>query len=297
MTLDEFIDKLRFVGLDFFRVFYGCYPANVVDNKDPKKAGRIRVVCPDVGQIEEMRNKWIDPVFMGAGANRGFFWPPEIGDSVRVFYRQGKPNSPVAYIGGWFAYPEQGASEVPTEMGYTSGSSPVPVRRGWVTRMGHRLIFGEESGSEFVELVWHKARSGDQALTDKTKTAARTGESAKLRFEAAGVTLQDRKGAKVFLDSANDLVVVSDSRGNKVTLSSSGIELDAGSRSVTVKCGTFDVQANRTNLGTGASQAIPLGNLLLNFLRTHTHGTGVGPTSPPTPPPTEALLSQTNKTK
>lgn len=296
MTADELIEKIRLFGLEFLRLYYGCYAANVVDNKDPLKIGRVRILAPDVGQEQEMRSTWVQPMFLGAGTDRGFFWPPEIGDSVRVFYQKGRNNNPVAYLGGWYGTPDDRA-ELPSEMGYTSGSSPVPVRRGWVTRMGHRLLFGEEPGKEFVELVWHLAASGDAARTDASKTAARTGQTAKLRFEEAGVTLLDRKGAKVFLDSANDLVVVSDSRGNKITLSSSGIELDAGSRAVTVKCGTFDVQASSTNLGNGASQPIPLGTSLLTFLRTHTHGTGVGPTSPPTPPPTEALLSQSNKTR
>ena len=63
----------------------------------------------------------------------------------------------------------------------------------------------------------------------------------------------------------------------------------------TIKGTLFEAKTNFVKLGPSATQSGVLGELLLQYLLTHTHGTGVGPSSAPIVPPTLELLSKVVK--
>jgi uncharacterized protein involved in type VI secretion and phage assembly len=83
--------------------------------------------------------------------------------------------------------------------------------------------------------------------------------------------IRSRSGHTIVLDdtSGKEKVTVTDKSGNRVELSSDGILVD----SKAIKLGS-----------SGASESLVLGDALLNLFNSHTHGTGVGPSSPPTQP-------------
>ena len=70
--------------------------AEVKDNKDPQKMGRIKVQF--VWQTGEEVSPWLDTSQVYAGDQRGFYWMPEIGDKVIVGFINGNPN--YAYVKG-----------------------------------------------------------------------------------------------------------------------------------------------------------------------------------------------------
>lgn len=74
--------------------FYGEYRAKVIDNKDPKMLGRIKVECPSV-YGEGIESPWCFGKFPTAGKNHGFFMIPSIGDYVWITFEKGSSDYPV----------------------------------------------------------------------------------------------------------------------------------------------------------------------------------------------------------
>jgi hypothetical protein len=285
ITASEIIEMIVGFGLEYFRVYPGLYRGIVTRNDDPDKRGRIQARVPCVHS--DAPNIWIKPTHQGAGANRGSFWPPEVGDTVFVSFAQGKPGRPELYIGGWYGNPN-GETEVPTELGY---SGDYPDKRGFVTRMGHVLLFNDEEGNESIELIWNKADSGDEAFSDRTKTAARPGSAsngggtAHLKFQSDGsIEIQDNNATsaqKITLNAEDGEIVVSDANGNIVTLNSSGARIDS----------------TAIDIGGDATEPAMLGDAWKAWAEAHTHGTAWGPSGPPLQPPTPTILSQVVKVK
>jgi|WetSurMetagenome_2_1015567.scaffolds.fasta_scaffold92574_2 uncharacterized protein involved in type VI secretion and phage assembly len=282
ITAEEVLQNITEYGLEFYRIYPGLYRAIVTRNDDPETRGRIQAHVASMQS--EAPDIWIKPAFSGAGKNRGLFWPPEVGDSVFVSFYNGNPSRPELYIGGWFGYPDD-ATEVPSELGY---SSDKPDIRGIVTRMGHVLLFRDEPGNEGVELIWNKPNTGDEALSDDSKTATRPGSAsqgggtASLKFESDGsiqVTDNATPNQKIRLDATSKEITIEDAYGNKVTLGASG---------VTIK-GTV------VKVGENAVEPSVKGQSWLAWEAGHVHSTPVGPSGPPTVAPTTALLTTVAK--
>ena len=290
MTFDEAIEKLRQFGWEYFRIYVGIYPATVVENADPQDRGRIRITCPAVGQLQPFNDLWVEPSFMGAGANRGWYWPPEVGDSVYVVFEQGIANRPLCYFPGWPGAPNN-ATEVPSELGVDSNHNP--KKRGFVTRTGHRFVFNEDSGNEAVELYWHKSASD----SDRTVSTDRSqGDTSWLKFNSDGsIEINDKNNNNFKLDAANQQIVITDQNSHTITMSSGGVKIDCGSGNFEVDAQTIDLKGSTINLGGGASSPAPLGDQWLQWAVEHVHPSGVGPTGPATPPATPTLNSNNVK--
>lgn len=87
---------------------YGLYEGPVVDNKDPRKLGRVRVNIPGVAEP----TTWAFPLgWAGAGGKkRGGWHPPPIGAEVGILFKMGDPDHP-RYLPGF-----PGEGEVPDEV-------------------------------------------------------------------------------------------------------------------------------------------------------------------------------------
>jgi len=299
MDLRELFDGVQRHGFEYvFKRFPGVYRAQVSDVRDPERRHRIRALVPGIG-AREPSQAWFDPAFAQAGADRGPFFPPNMGDSVFVTFENGDPSRPLMYFGGWYGNPS-GRSEVPSELGYDTTRPPTPRRMGYVSRLGHALVLNETPGGEEVEIRWHQPRAGDPALTDLSKTADRTaGKTSRLRFMPDGsVVVSSASGAAVTMDATGSKLTLADQNGNTVELARGAITVTAGSSgSVTVTAGSVLVKAGSILLGDGAAFKAVLGERLVTWLRSHTHGSGTGPTSAPLEPPTDALLSTTVKVR
>jgi hypothetical protein len=284
ISAEEILQNLTEYGIEFYNVYPGLYRGLVTNVTDPEKRGRIQAHVPSM-QVEAPAI-WIKPALVGAGKNRGMFWPPEVGDAVFVSFYNGNPSRPEFYIGGWFGYPDE-QSEVPSELGY---SGDKPDIRGIVTRMGHVLLFRDEPGNEGVELIWNKPNAGDDALTDPSKTAVRPGSAsqgggtASIRFESDGsiqVTDNAAPNQKIRLDATSKEITIEDGNGNKVLLGATGARIDA----------------TAIDLGGDATEPLVKGTSWLRWATSHTHPTSVGPSGTPTVPPTTALLTTVVKAK
>ena len=291
MTLQELLLTVFRHGFEYaFKRFPGLYRGTVVDVRDPQKRGRVRATVHAVGS--EPLQAWFDPVVPQAGPLRGWFLPPAVGDSVVVAFDLGDPSKPLVYLGGWFGYPSN-RSEVPTDLGYDAQGNP--RRFGWVSRLGHALIFDETPGSERVELRWRKPAPGDGSLRDATVTAS-GGKRAGVAFEPDGsVMVTSGRGASIRLDDTANSVRVDDSRGTTVTIDASGVRVASPGNTVRVEAATVELAASSVQVGEGADEGIPRGMSLLRYLASHTHGSGTGPTTAPIVPPGQDLISRVAK--
>jgi hypothetical protein len=275
-----FLEKLSQFGLEYFRVYPGVYRALVTRNDDPEQRGRIQIVSPEVGHKQsDPPNVWVDPSFPNAGTGHGMFWPPEVGDSVRVAFEAGRPSKPVIYWGGWY-----GEDEVPSELGHRA--QDLPTVRGFKTPGGHVLAFSDEPGEEFIHLIRQEDGASFKLFPDDT-------------FE-----ITNPNGAKV-TGNADGSLVVENGSGNKLTFDNTGIRAeDAAGNKVTMQAGSVVIDSKAAvKLGEGAtSPAMKFADWLPMFAA-HSHqvpglvvavpvtsppgtpsaGTAAGVTGPPIP--------------
>lgn len=237
-------------GMEGERLYYGVYRAYVSRTDDPEKRGRVQLWSPDVGHTaQSYPNVWVDPENDDAGPGRGHFWPPEVGDLVRVAFSNGNMGQPCVYRGGWHT-----AGGLPTEFAYDTDGSP--YARGFITRTGHMLRVIDKPGSEEVRIEWHKPADGQYRSKDNAgvsadgtplASAARgSGDISSLVFSKDGaIALTNPKGDQILMDTpgkqlklrdkqngntltmSKDGTETVDKSGNKITTTSSGITLSA----------------------------------------------------------------------
>ena len=305
-----FLEMFTRHGAESVSRFYGPQRAVVERVDDPEERGRIQAHIAHVHPDQRL-DEWIDPMFATAGDSRGEFWPPDIGDRIWVLFENGDPDRPIGYIGGWYS----DRAPLPSEFAYQKSGDTVsgPVRRGWVTRAGHRLIFDDTVGSERLSLSWHQPSQEDTSRTNRSITSDRdSGLTSTLDFKSNGsIEIVNSAGARVLLDVSGKSIVVEDVNKNKVELNAEGIVLDSP-KTVTIKAGTsITLDAPSVLLGGSAGQPVPKGTDLLQqllqmyqFLVSHFHTSAVAgaPTTPPLPipspppAPTVSLLSTISKT-
>lgn len=117
------------------------HPIGVVSsNKDPAKAGRIKVQIPEMDG--DAYPEWLDPIFPA-----GWITMPEVGDMVELVLPEGDDKiefgSEVRYRGKVLTE----GSPVPTEF-----KQNYPKRRGYKTKSGHLLLFDDTVGQEEVSI-------------------------------------------------------------------------------------------------------------------------------------------------
>lgn len=195
-----FLEKLSQFGLEFFRVYPGVYRAQVSRVDDPDQRGRIQIMCPSVGHsVSQGPDVWVDPVMSNAGTGHGMFWPPVVGDSVWISFRNGNASRPECYWGGWY-----GQGEVPSELG--ARAQNLPTVRGFKTPGGHVLAFSDEPGDEHIHIVW---KDGSTSIKiEKDKGIHITNGTASIDMNADGSSvLKDPAGAKLTLDGKGSVLV------------------------------------------------------------------------------------------
>ena len=134
--------------------YYGKYHGFVVDNKDPKRRGRLRLIVPEV--LGDVPTGWAEPcVPYGGGVNFGNFDVPPItrgaGGSyttgVWVEFRHGNPQYPI-WVGCFYGAPA-GEPEAPGDPDEGGPDIDVHVYR---TFSGHSMIAVDRPGDERLEL-------------------------------------------------------------------------------------------------------------------------------------------------
>ena len=147
-----------------------------------------------------------------------------------------------------------------------------PTTRLWRTPSGHTLQFDDKQDEEQIRLRHPKEAT---LIIDKDGTVA----------------LTDAKGAKLTLDAAGERVVLEDSNGNSLTMSSSGTivedangnRIEMSASGINVKGQQIVVEGTQVMLGGSGGEPVIKGTSFLSLFATHMHPTAMGPSGPPVP--------------
>lgn len=171
--------------------FYGKYRAQVVDNDDPEKRGRLKLSIPSV-LGNDVVSGWALPCApYGGAADQGFFFIPEIDSSVWVEFEAGLLDYPI-WVGTFWAKPG-GNSEVPKPNKPDDGSeesdvqSP-PTRKIIKTVKGHTIQLEDADDKDMIMLL--EATNGNLVVmnSDGIKVTDKTGNVIEMKDDAFTIT-------------------------------------------------------------------------------------------------------------
>lgn len=241
--------------------FYGKYRGFVVDNQDPEKRARLKLLVPSV--LGEAETGWALPCLpFGGLSEQGLFMVPENDAQVWVEFEEGNLSYPI-----WTGTFWQQASDVPSEV-----SDEAPTARLIKTPSGHLLHFEDKSGEERVNL---KHMSGSEILIDENGSMALTdknGATLTIDADSNEILLEDTSGNKLVMNTSG--TIVEDSNGNKIEMAAAG---------VTVKGTQVVVEGQQVMLGGQGGEPVIKGQSFLSLFMTHMHPHPFGPTGPPIP--------------
>jgi uncharacterized protein involved in type VI secretion and phage assembly len=215
--------------------WFGVYPALVTDIKDPDGQGRVKVSLPwapdgDGASYES----WARLAAAMAGANRGLWLIPDVGDEVLVAFEGGEPRRPYVVGALW------NGSDSPPETMDGGGRNDKKVLR---SRKGVTVTLDDSSGQESLVLE----TPGGQRLT--------------LKDGPGSIEIIDSNGNSIKLESAGVTVTAS----AKVTVNASTAEVSAGMLTVNAGMSKFSgvVQCDTliTNSVVSASYTPGAGNI------------------------------------
>jgi uncharacterized protein involved in type VI secretion and phage assembly len=190
-------------------LFYGAYPAQVTDIKDPDGQGRVKVSLPwspDGGGAKY--ELWARLATLMAGNNRGTWFIPDVGDEVLVVFMGGDPSLPCVVGGLW-----NGQDQPPQSMD-GGGQNNIKMVR---SRNGVKITLDDTQGQEAMILE----TPGGQKIT--------------LQDGPGSIDIEDSNGNSIKLDSSGITVTSS----AKVTINASTAEISAGSLTVNAGISTF----------------------------------------------------------
>jgi len=216
-------------------LFYGVYPAVVVDVVDPDGQGRVRVRLPwspdPAGQSYEA---WARLATMMAGAGRGSWFVPDTGDEVLVAFEGGEPRRPYVVGALW------NGKDAPPESMDGAGRNLKKVLR---SRNGVQVTLDDTDGRERLVLE----TPGGQKVT--------------LEDGPGRIEVVDANGNSVELAAAGVTVVAT----AKLTVQAAQVEVTAGMVTVNAGMSKFSgvVQADTviTNSVVSASYTPGAGNI------------------------------------
>lgn len=116
----------------------------VTNNNDPKNQGRVKVKFPWLSDKHE--SNWARVSSLGAGAQRGASWIPEVDDEVLVGFEQGDIHHPYIIGGLWNGKDKQ---PEPTSKLVKNGKT---VRRVLYSRTGHKVTLDDSDESPGISI-------------------------------------------------------------------------------------------------------------------------------------------------
>lgn len=182
----------------------------VTDNNDPLKQGRVKVKFPAL--TPDHASDWARVVSVGAGAERGIQFLPEVNDEVLVGFEMGDIQHPYVLGGLW-----NGRDAPPSPDAVTGGK----VETRWIkSRKGHTIMFEDkESGGSIIivdtsnSMITFDAENtklsifsnGDLDIQSQGNLTVQAGQNLTLKAPQGQVEIQGSTGAKVESDATVDI--------------------------------------------------------------------------------------------
>ena len=167
---------------------YGAYPATVTDVRDPDSQGRVKVRLPWMPDNEGGGyDVWARLATMMAGANRGTWFIPDVGDEVLVVFEGGDARRPYVVGALW-----NGKDSPPEQMDGAGNNS----KKSITSRRDIRITLDDTEGGETLTLktpMGQTIEMKDGGITIEIKDVS--GNSVKL--EPSGITVTAAAQVKV----------------------------------------------------------------------------------------------------
>lgn len=182
---------------------YGKYRGVVVDNRDPRKTGRLRLRVPNALGPDVVTGWATACIPYGGADQQGCLFIPPIGAGVWVEFEGGDREFPI-WSGAYVSLPG-GSTEAPKPNnpdGSTSDIGADPASRKTIkTAVGHTMQFEDAAGQESVHV--QDGKHGHRITLDKNGVAVTDGERGHtITMDADGITLTYKGGDTVSIDSS-----------------------------------------------------------------------------------------------
>jgi uncharacterized protein involved in type VI secretion and phage assembly len=202
---------------------YGVEIGIVSNVQDPQQTGRVKVQIPRLPDGPE--SYWARVAQPAAGAGRGFYWIPEVGDEVLLAFELGQANNPYVIGCLW------NGKDKPMNGAYQNDNSTRMIQ----TKSGHQVILSDKSGDEKIVIA---DKSGKRTITFDVKNK-------KFVIEDAEGDIEMHAKKKIVLDCEDLEIKTSKTTkidvGDKFTLN---VSADA-----TIKAsGNLQIKATRVNI-------------------------------------------------
>ena len=169
------------------QIYKGLVIAIVTDNQDPRGWGRVKVKYPWLSG--EHASDWARVVALGAGAQRGMQFLPEIDDEVIVGFEMGDVHHPYVLGGLW------NGKDLPPKKNQQVVAGGKVRERIVRSRAGHQIIFDDSDGAGSVTIA---DKNGNTIKIDSASNAMSIDVKGNLSIKAVGqVTI---KGAMINLN-------------------------------------------------------------------------------------------------
>lgn len=165
----------------------GLAVALVTDNADPGDMGRVKLAFPTLD--DDYESDWARVVQLGAGPDSGAVMLPEVNDEVLVGFESGDMRRPYVIGGLWNGRDMPRLGDGLFDAGHV-------LRRGIVSRQGHRIVFLDDDSQSGVCLL-----SGDDSLRLALKQSDRT-----ITLHSDG-SISITSGGEIAIESGSDMTI------------------------------------------------------------------------------------------
>nr|MBA2254019.1 VgrG-related protein [Chloroflexota bacterium] len=123
---------------------HGMVVAKVTANEDPEEVGRVKLMFPWLS--DDYESDWARVVQLGAGPDSGAVFLPEVHDEVLVAFEFGDVRRPYV-LGGLYNGIDR------PRLGRVLFDNGKVLRRGFVSRKGHRFVLFDDDGKSGIALL------------------------------------------------------------------------------------------------------------------------------------------------
>jgi uncharacterized protein involved in type VI secretion and phage assembly len=222
-TFYEILQKSKETGASHDSNRYGVEVGIVTNVQDPNKLGRIKLQLPRLPGGPE--TDWARVAQPAAGAGRGFYWLPEVGDEVLIAFELGQANRPYVLGALW------NGKDKPMDGAYADDNTTRMIQ----TRSGHKIVLCDKPGEEKIVIA---DKSGNRTITFDVKAK-------KLLVEAKEGDIELHAEKKIVLD-CEDLEVKT-SKTAKLDVGSN-FNLKVGADATIKADGNLKLKASRVNI-------------------------------------------------
>jgi phage baseplate assembly protein V len=172
----------------------------VTNNKDPDGLGRVKVRLPWLS--EQAESDWARVTTPMAGASRGLYFIPEVGDEVLVAFEHGNPDTLFVLGGLW------NGKDKPPESNQDGKNNLRTIK----SRAGHVIRLTDTAGEEKIEIIDSSAKNSI-VISTKNNTITISADAdvtvqsgkGKLKLAGSGVEITSQAAVKIEAATGMDL--------------------------------------------------------------------------------------------